>query len=111
MKKYLLFLLVLPITLVYGCTDRTPTETENEAMKTAMEKSLKENLLDTWYPKAVDWEMGGYFSDFTFDFQLKNSPQEKMIVTQARHLWSNSKAAILYPDEEHFKIGAKHGFI
>ncbi len=75
-----------------------------------MEKSLKENLLDTWYPKAIDLDSGGYLSNFTYDFQIKDDAQEKMIVTQARHLWSNSKAAKRYPQEAHYQEGAKHGF-
>lgn len=75
-----------------------------------MEISLRGNLLQTWYPKAVDRDSGGYFSNFSFDFQLKDDPQEKMIVTQARHLWSNSKASKIYLDESHYGEGARHGF-
>ncbi|HSF53356.1 MAG TPA: AGE family epimerase/isomerase [Algoriphagus sp.] len=76
-----------------------------------MEISLRENLLNTWYPKAIDQDSGGYFSNFTFDFQIKDDLQEKMIVTQSRHLWSNSKAAKRYPNETHYAEGAKHGFV
>ena len=75
-----------------------------------LENSLQQNLLATWYPKAIDKDSGGYFSNFTVDFQLKEDAQEKMIVTQARHLWSNSKAAKRYPDQAHYAEGAKHGF-
>ena len=31
-------------------------------------------------------------------------------MTQARHTWSNAKASILYPDVQHYKMGAAHGF-
>lgn len=81
-----------------------------QTLSDQLETSLRENLLNTWYPKAIDLDSGGYFSNFTFDFQLKDDAQEKMIVTQARHLWSNSKAAKLYPDQNYFADGAKHGF-
>jgi len=109
--KHLIFLLILVILTFLGCK-KSHRETDSEYMqlKTALEKSLKENVLDIWYPLAVDWESGGFYSDFTYDFQLKNSPQEKMIVTQARHLWSCSRALIRYPEEQHFKHGAEHGF-
>ncbi len=80
------------------------------AIKNELEIALRENLLQTWYPKALDVDSGGYFSDFTFDFKVKESSQQKMIVTQARHLWSNSKAAGMYPEETHYLDGAKHGF-
>jgi mannobiose 2-epimerase len=86
------------------------TESKYHSIAEQMEISLRENLLQTWYPKAIDRDSGGYFSNFTYDFQLKDDLQEKMIVTQARHLWSNSKAAKIYPNESHYAEGAKHGF-
>lgn len=76
-----------------------------------LETTLKENLLQTWYPEAIDLDSGGYFSDFTYDFKIKESKQDKMIVTQARHLWSNSKAVQMYPEESHYLTGAKHAFV
>ena len=74
------------------------TERSYHSIADEMEISLRENLLETWYPKAIDKDSGGYFSNFTYDFQVKDDAQEKMIVTQARHLWSNSKAAKKYPN-------------
>lgn len=86
------------------------TESKYGLIAEEMELSLRTNLLETWYPKAIDKDSGGYFSNFTYDFQLKDDAQEKMIVTQARHLWSNSKAAKIYPSQTHYADGAKHGF-
>jgi len=86
------------------------TERNYNSIADEMEISLRENLLETWYPKDIDQDSGGYFSNFTYDFQLKDDAQEKMIVTQARHLWSNSKAAKKYPNQPQYLIGAKHGF-
>ena len=34
-----------------------------------------------------------------------------MIVTQSRHVWTNSKASEIYPDVPHFLRGARHGFL
>jgi mannobiose 2-epimerase len=48
-------------------------------------------------------------SAFTFDFKPTGS-QDKMIVTQARHVWSNSKAAELFPGKKYYIAGARHGF-
>jgi mannobiose 2-epimerase len=33
-----------------------------------------------------------------------------MIVTQARHTWTNAKAALRYPDVAHYKKSAHHGY-
>jgi mannobiose 2-epimerase len=74
-----------------------------------IEISLKQNLLGTWYPRAVDSTYGGFLSSFTYDFK-PTGDQQKMIVTQARHTWTNAKAAMRYPDIAHYKQGARHGY-
>jgi mannose/cellobiose epimerase-like protein (N-acyl-D-glucosamine 2-epimerase family) len=74
-----------------------------------MEKSLRTELLDKWYPQSMDTLYGGFFSAFTFDFK-PTGRQDKMIVSQARHTWTNSKASQLYPAIRYYKIGAQHGF-
>lgn len=81
-----------------------------ESYSIALEQNLRGNLLETWYPKALDFDSGGFFSDFDYVFELKSSPQKKFIVTQSRHLWSNSIAHQLYPETEHYSIGMKLGF-
>lgn len=74
-----------------------------------MENSLKNELLKPWYPRSIDTLYGGFITAFTYDFQLAEN-QDKMIVTQARHVWTNSKASEQYPDVKYFKDAAKHGF-
>ncbi len=68
---------------------------------------LKENLLDKWYPKVIDEKHGGYFSNLSYDFTLAEH-QEKMVVTQARHIWTLSKAAEFFNSQE-YKNYAIHG--
>lgn len=74
-----------------------------------MEKSIHTELLNKWYPQSVDRMFGGFLSTFSYDFKPVGS-QDKMIVTQARHVWSNAKAAELYPGDTSFKANARHGF-
>ncbi len=105
-----IFLALILFTSCQNEEKSESSESKYHSMADEMEISLRENLLETWYPKAIDRDSGGYFSNFTYDFRLKDDHQEKMIVTQARHLWSNSKAAKIYPDETHYAEGAKHGF-
>ncbi|MDB5264002.1 MAG: N-acylglucosamine 2-epimerase [Adhaeribacter sp.] len=73
-----------------------------------IEKSIKTEMLNKWYPQAVDKEYGGFLSTFTYDWQ-PTGPQDKMVVTQARHIWSNAKAAQLYPQVDYYLSSAKHG--
>lgn len=73
-----------------------------------MSFQLNNNLLQKWYPKVIDNEDGGYFTNLNFDFQLGET-QEKMVVTQARHVWTLSKASEFYSNEN-YKNFALHGF-
>jgi mannobiose 2-epimerase len=74
-----------------------------------MNASMVNELLKPWYPKSIDTVYGGFISAFTYDFKPAEN-QDKMIVTQARHVWSTSKAAELFPDVAYYKSGAKNGF-
>ena len=71
---------------------------ERRQIAIAMEQSLQHDLLDIYYPRSLDTVYGGFLSTFTYDFKPTGS-QEKMIVTQSRHTWTNSK-----PDYDISKI-------
>ena len=70
--------------------------------------AAKELLIDKSYPNNLDTVYGGYLSAFTYDFKPQGD-QDKMIVTQARHIWSTSKAAKFYNDSTYVAM-ARHGF-
>ena len=99
-----LFLLAV---IFFSC--KTP-QTGNERIKLAdeMENSIKTELLNKWYPAVIDSEHGGYLTTFTYDFK-PTGPQEKMIVTQARHIWTSAKADTAYPGVADYKRSAVHG--
>ena len=80
-----------------------------EKIAAEMEKSLKSESLDKWYPQSIDTLYGGFLSSFSYDFK-PTGDQEKMIVTQARHTWTNAKASARYPGVDYYKSGARHGF-
>ncbi len=70
---------------------------------------LVDKLLEAWYPLAKDSQHGGYLSDFRYDW-TPSGQHTKMIVSQSRHLWVTSRAALLFPEEEMYKELATHGF-
>ena len=76
-----------------------------------METNL-DNMFELWYPKSIDTVYGGFFSDINYKWELQGR-QNKMIVTQARHVWSASNAAQFYKDSNKknllLKVAA-HGF-
>jgi cellobiose epimerase len=105
MKKYLLTLLASVI--LFSCKNESPSNRKEIA--TAMEHSLVTEVMAKWYPQSMDTVDGGFVSTWTYDFK-PTGDQDKMIVTQSRHTWTNAKASLRYPEIDYYKTGAKHGF-
>ncbi len=106
-KKLLSIFLLIPF---YSLAQQGLTVT-NERLRIAdaMERSLNTELLAKWYPQCVDSVYGGFLSGYSFDFKPLG-PQDKFIVTQARHMWTTAKAALLYPEKKYYLRCAKQGF-
>ena len=85
-----------------------PASSELNKMAFEFEDATK-GLLSTWYPRVVDSEQGGYLSDFNANWEAEGT-QNKMVVTQARHVWTASQAGMRYPDEPMFLDVARHGY-
>ncbi len=66
------------------------------------------SLAKVWYPITVDSVNGGFWTDFDYRWN-RVGKQDKMLVSQARHVWSASVLAEYYHDAYYQKI-AKHGF-
>src|SRR5882672_3009484 len=89
------------IFLFFGaCSSKE--KVDRNSMASEMEAALKSGLLETWYPRAVDTVYGGFLTSFTYDFK-PTGDQDKMIVTQSRHTWTNAKASMLYPQVQQYK--------
>ncbi len=82
--------------------------TEDKIILGEMFEALDKNLLRKWYPLAVDKANGGYYTDVSYDFKIA-PVQHKMIVTQARHVWTTSKAALFFENKV-YDEAARHGF-
>ena len=82
---------------------------ERTQLAMQMETSIQTELLNKWYPQCVDSMYGGFLSTFTYDFK-PTGPQDKFIVTQARHTWSTAKASELYPSIPYYLQCSKIGF-
>lgn len=71
---------------------------------------LQEGILRRWYPLVIDRESGGYFTNVNCDWTLAPE-QEKMIVAQARHVWTTARAAMFFPGKPAYSEYARHGFL
>jgi mannobiose 2-epimerase len=104
---YWLFLVAfMPLQLL--CCKQVK-EHDRSALAAEMYQSMTGKLLKQWYPRSVDTLYGGFLSTFSYDFKPVGN-QDKMIVTQARHTWSNAKAAQLFPDVKYYAEGARQGY-
>jgi cellobiose epimerase len=70
---------------------------------------LTKDLFEKFYPYILDKINGGFLCNLTYDWRFV-PPQDKMIVTQARHVWTPSKAARFFPEDKRYVQAAKHGF-
>jgi cellobiose epimerase len=82
--------------------------TNFDSVEKQMRYAARQGLLDKYYPRNIDSLYGGYLSTFSYDFQ-PTGDQDKMIVTQARHVWSTAKAAMFYHDTSYAGI-SRHGY-
>jgi mannobiose 2-epimerase len=105
MKHLLSFLLLAASLILVACEEKG----QDPALSDQIEQHLRQDVLDKWYPQAMDTVDGGFMSTFSYDFRPVGE-QEKMIVTQSRHVWTNAKAAERYPEVAYYAAGAAHGF-
>jgi len=75
-----------------------------------IQHSMRSELLDAWYPRAVDTAWGGFITTFSHDWNMVGK-EDKMIVTQARHTWVTARASEHYPGESVYKAASASGFL
>ncbi len=78
-------------------------------IRTELERAFFIDILKRWYPLVVDQEFGGYYTNVLSDWSLPPE-QEKMIVTQARHVWTTSKVASFSNEPARYEQIARHGY-
>ena len=105
MKKIIASILL--VCALLSCEKSSPSE--RIKLADHIEKSLVEGVLQIWYPRVIDEQFGGYLTNFDYQWQPMDG-QDKMIVTQARHVWTASKAAMAYPDDPRYLAAASHGY-
>lgn len=106
------------LLLFLACKSATQPETTHHEMSASfnrdslaseIEQWMLKACVESWYPRAIDSMYGGYLSDFNYKWEL-DGRQNKMIVTQARHVWTASTLAEYYPDNPLYLAVARHGF-
>lgn len=102
-----IFTIVFALLCVSNTVAQETPTTESQILQ-QMKYQASSQLMDKWYPLVLDYKDGGYFSEISYDFKVGTN-QDKMIITQSRHLWGTSKAGGFYKDRS-FLDYADHGF-
>jgi mannobiose 2-epimerase len=127
-KKMVVFISILLFIFSSSCFLTERTEVKQGFIETKIEKNtiiseLRKVLDDEfklWYPLSIDTSCGGFLSDINYKWQIEDKPaqttefirsgeQNKMIVTQARHVWSAANAAMFYQKDNMLRSIAAHG--
>lgn len=88
----------------------TAAGAEDAALRTEIEKSLREQVLQVWFPRVLDRENGGFLCDWDYQWQpARNGGNPKTIVFQARCTWLASQGAMRYKDDPRYREAADHG--
>jgi hypothetical protein len=88
-------LFLLPALLVLFCS---VCSLAADPLRDQVEKSLRTNVLEIWFPRIIDKENGGFLCDFNADWKPAGQ-QLKTNVYRARAIWTASQAARRYPSD------------
>ncbi|MCK5442299.1 MAG: AGE family epimerase/isomerase [Maribacter sp.] len=99
---------ILMVLVCLSCKqEEIPDKSLAEEFLPLLETSLDE-LVNVWYPISMDSLHGGFWSDFDHKWE-KIGKQNKMLVSQARHIWTAATLALFYKDKKYQAI-AEHGY-
>ncbi|MBA4408671.1 MAG: AGE family epimerase/isomerase [Bacteroidota bacterium] len=104
-------LLICTGILIFSCSSpEKVSQVSDQRIFNELSESLNKGILKVWYPRTIDSISGGFLSDFDYKWEMKG-PQNKMIVTQSRHVWTCSSVAEFYPEKKDYYLKiARHGF-
>ena len=114
-KKIIIFIVISLILLSFSKIENTKTKIQSDIVETNRDsirnemKNYFDKIFELWYPLSIDSVAGGFFSDINYIWEVEG-PQNKMIVTQARHVWAASNGYKFYNKNSLLKKVAVHGF-
>jgi cellobiose epimerase len=105
LRNFTLLVFITVFPLLFSCSTKV-AESDLKPDISVFDSCFKHGILEKWYPLVID-SAGGYFSNLSYNWTI-DSLQPKMLVTQSRHIWTSSQAALFYNDSSYTKY-AQHG--
>jgi cellobiose epimerase len=105
---------ILLVLFSFIVAERSIAENSDDEIQTARDtiavemRQVLDNEFKAWYPLSLDTTYGGFYSDINAQWEL-SGPQNKFIVTQARHVWSTASAGMFYQKDNTFRNVARYG--
>ncbi|MEM7368116.1 MAG: AGE family epimerase/isomerase [Bacteroidota bacterium] len=93
------------VVCLMSCQPDPPTP----LLKDELQEALTAQMMHKWFPAIVDDSYGGYLSNLGKAWEVGDK-QDKMIVTQARHLWSAAQMGMRFPQDSRYQAATKTGF-
>jgi mannobiose 2-epimerase len=84
---------------------RSSTIPTRDELKTA----LRRHVVDSWFPRCLDLEHGGFLSDFDRAWQ-PCGPNQKLLEFQARQTWIAAELLRFFPGDTRLHQATIHGF-
>jgi mannobiose 2-epimerase len=98
-----------PGTMPKPTTYVAPTKDNYLKLAEETEAALRRDVLDVWFPRCIDKENGGFYSDFARDWKPVRSGG-KFSVFQGRMTWIAAQVVMRRPDlKERFLPVIQHG--
>ena len=99
MKCINIWLVIVSLLLLQtpASQSRMPNKGLYQKLAAEMETTLHKDVLDVWFPRSIDKENGGFYSNFTRDWQRTTS-EGKFSVFQGRMVWVASEIVIRRPE-------------
>ncbi|NJK98506.1 MAG: hypothetical protein HC905_29535 [Bacteroidales bacterium] len=108
LTRRVLLVQLIPIFMACNSANKSIPETFNaNHYISTFDSCFREGILRAWYPTAIDSTDGGYLSNLSYNWEA-GTRQPKMLVTQSRHVWTSSQAALFYGDTAYTRY-ARHG--
>jgi cellobiose epimerase len=76
-----------------------PSPEDYRRIAAETDANLQHEILDKWFPAAVDEPGGGFYENFSANWTLTPGNAVKSLVYQSRLTWTSAQAARLYPEK------------
>jgi mannobiose 2-epimerase len=110
MSRFYFLSNLIMISMLMSCDKNATNKSKSinwDSLANDIELELSNTILDRWYPLIIDTVEGGYLSNLSSTF-VPSEVQNKMIVTQSRHMWATAMVAKRKSDAQYLEYAA-HG--